>query len=724
MMKIWTILLIALLSFTKLIACGGGGYFNAFVKDNNYDFLDASLINMEEKNPLYKLAEYRIYSYNKRVEYFNVKSHEYNVNEWQNYFENKLTIKEVDSLFYSEINSLEQSYDIYKNKIKKVGFKKYFNYIVDQQKNVQGYDKVKISSKLLIKRGLKALRVEEDKFLKLRYLFIVMRLNHYSENYVETLAIYKKYYNEVKEVDSIVFEWIDALRAGALQHLGKDVESNLLYGEILKHNKTNPHLGYYDFKIENDNQWKNLLAQSKTVDDKALFYFLRALKWEGVPLVEHRKLAKIAPDSIWFERLSYMILQEFQAKYLDKESVDKNDKYERTNYQSYLEKKAYFLETLSQLKQPKFFSLYAKVYINVKEQEHLNELDKKFKELNALATPKQKIIVDMLKYVNGVRAITSTKKGENKALFSHLTTLLKEAPAEKREDIFAYTAHFMAKLYPENSAEQRFSKHCSVLKTNGYSSVAGHMDVILADDFERYVEKRDRSIYEKRVFKVIMGSLAKNDVAKFLTILYTKDGNFKKANHYLKQIPKLNRETEFNPFNVSLSGNNRKVKGKGYGQRKFVETMLKIEQAIAKEPTSAMDHYLYANGLYNSSWFGNFAMAGSVDRSVTSFSKAEAEHILKNFIKIEKEYRLAEKYAKKPEFKAKIAYQLLKIEYNRFLIEHEAEDYGVYVSYFDTKELTKSQKFTEAITKYKEQYSNTKYGKEIIKKCATFRHFK
>ena len=722
-MKIWTTLLIALLSFTKLTACGGGGYFNSFVKDNSYDFLDPSLINLEEENPLYNLASSGAYGYGERVAYFKKKSHELNLKEWQKYFKNRLTIKELDELFYGDKEILTRLQK-YKTKLDNKSFEKYFNYIADQQKNAQGYDEVKTSSNVLIKRGLEALEAEDDKFLKLRYLFLVMRLNHYSEHYKETLALYKKYYDEVKDVDSIVFEWIDALRAGALQHLGKDVASNLLYGEILKNNKTNPYLGYYDFKIENDQQWSNLLAQTKTVDDKALFYFLRALKWEGVPLMEHRELAKLAPNSVWFERLTYMILQDFQAKYIDEDSIDKNNKYERTNYQSYLEKKAYFLETLSQLKKPKFFSLYAKVYMNVKEQEHLNELDKKFKELNALATPKQKIVVDMLKYVNGVRAITSTKKGANKALFLHLTKLLKEAPPEKRDDIFAYTAYFMAKLYPKNSPEKLFSKHCSVMPSTGYSYVGMYMDAIKADDFEHYVEKRDRSIYEQKVFRIVMKSLAKNDVAKFLTILYTKDGNFEKANHYMKQVPKLNIKTKFNPFNVSLSGNNRKVKGKGYGQRKFVETMLKIEQTLKKNPTSAIDHYLYANGLYNSSWFGNFPMAGSIDRSVTSFSNAEAEHILKNFDKIEKEYRLAEKYAKNPEFKAKIAYQLLKIEYNRALIKNEADEYGIYVAYFDTKELKKSPKFTEAIYNYKEQYSKTKYGKEIIKKCATFRYFK
>jgi len=723
-MKIWNILLIGALSLTKLTACADGGWFSAFVKENNYDFLDASLINLDEENPLYKLSASGVYSYDERVRYFKKKAHKLNVQEWQRYFDNRLTFQELDTLFYKNDEKKLDIYNKYKNKIDNKSFEKYFKYLLDQEENAQSSENVKISSKALIIRGLKALKAEKDKFLKLRYLFLVMRLSHYTQQYEETLALYKKYYDELKDLDSIVFEWIDALRAGALQHLGKDVASNLLYGEILKNNKTNPYLGYYDFKIENDTQWKNLLSQTKSANDKALFYFLRALKWEGVPIKEHRELSKIAPNSVWFERLSYMILQDFQAQYLDKESIDEDDKYERTNYQSYLEKRAYFLETLSRLKKPKFFSLYAELFMNVKEQEHLNQFNKKFKKLKALASPKQKIIVDMLQYINGVRAISKTKKGENRKLFLHLARLLKEAPPEKRDDIFAYTAYFMEKLYPKNSPEERFSKHCSILPSYEYSYVAQYMDAIKAEDFERYVEKKERSIYEEKVFKVVMKSLQKNDVAKFLTLLYTKDGNFEKASFYMKQVPKLNETTKFNPFNVSLSGNNRKVKGKGYAQRKFVKTMLKIEQAIQKDPTSAMDHYLYANGLYNSSWFGNFPMVGSIDRSVTSFSVAESQHILKNFEKIEKEYRLAEKYAKSRELKAKIAYQLLKVEFNRVLIKSESSKYGVYIGFFDTKSLKKSKKFTKAIYHYKNEYSNTNYGKEIIKKCATFKYFR
>jgi len=46
----------------------------------------------------------------------------------------------------------------------------------------------------------------------------------------------------------------------------------------------------------------------------------------------------------------------------------------------------------------------------------------------------------------------------------------------------------------------------------------------------------------------------------------------------------------------------------------------------------------------------------------------EAMHIMHNFIAIEKEYELVFKYAKDDEFKAKIAYQILKIKYNKEIL--------------------------------------------------------
>jgi len=725
MKRLKNIVLILLLSLIRLSACADMGWESNFIKDYDYDFLDPVLIGQTEENPLYNLASSSTFAYWDRVQYFKTKEHQLNVQEWRDYFHNAVTTKELEKLLYDEKKSPMSIYPSLASKLNNPSFKRYLQFVEKQSKFANSIEEDKENPVTISKQGEKLLRAEKDKFLKLRYLFLTMRIYHYSGKYKKALNLYNEFYPELKQVDSIVFEWIDALRAGALQHLGKNVESNLLYGEILKNNKTNAYLGYYDFKIENDKQWNNLLAKAKTADDKALFYFLRALKWEGVPLIEHRQIAKIAPKSIWFERLSYLIMQKFQSTNIETQT---HTKYDKANYKSYLEKKKYFLKTISTLKEPSFFSLYAKAYLEIRHQENLSTLTQELKHLNSIANKKQKVFVEMLSYINNIRAIRMTNREKNKPLFKKMIELFKKAPAKKRKIIFAYTAHYMEKLYPKNSPEALFSHLSSLIQKDYYEwwGVSSVIDIITAEQFENYIENKNRSIYEEELFKQTMRTLKKNDVAKFLTILNTKDGNIEKANYYLKQVPNLNRKTKFNPFNVSLSGNNRKIKGKkGYTQREFLKTMLKIRHTLDKNNSSAIDHFLFATGLYNSSWFGNFSMLGSVSRSTSSFSKGEAKHILQNLELIEKEYKLALKYAKKKEFKAKIAYQLLKVDYNRAIINNQHNKYDrIYVGASVTKLLKESPSFTKAIKSYKTDYESTKFGHKIIKQCASFRYFR
>ena len=699
------LLTITVLTLTGLTACGMGSLESHFSKENQYNFLDASLVGLQEANPLYSLTSYgKIYSYEDRVEYYKEIKRQENVKEWHGYLKGTLSIKEIDDLLYSDKGSLMERYKKYKKKINNYPFERYLD-------SIGGDNPILMT-------------VEQDPFLKLRYLFLNMREAHYGKQYKETLKIYDKHQASVAGVKSIVHEWIDALRAGAMQHLGQDVKSNWLYAKVLE-NKTNAYLGYYDFKIENDAQWNALLAKASTADEKAKLYFLRALKWEGSPLLEHETIANIAPNSIWFERLTYMIMQEFQEDFYSYETTSNpNNKYVKEARKIYLLKEKRFLETLKTLKHPSFFSLYSETYLSFLKEGKLDA--NKLSKLNKVAKKQEKIFVTILQYLEQtVKVNSNTQKG----LYASLDKLSKKVSPELSESLFNYTALHNSKVYPAMSAKRVYSKIFA--DKSLYSQYHISRDAILADSFEAYVEAKNRNSFEQKLFKKSMKTLPKNGVAETLATLYIKDGNFKKAQKYLDQVPKLNRTTEFNPFNVSLSGNNRKKKGKGYDQRKFVKTMLKLEESIKKNPTSAMDYFLHATGRYNSSWFGNFTESASIWRTLNGFDDEEAKHILHNYEAIEEEYELALKYAKKEEFKAKIAYQILKIKLNREIlvpsnaswsVEFGSESWGDHKSL--RQQVAESVVLDDAYGNYVNIYKNTKYGKEIIGACATFGYFK
>lgn len=697
------LLITMLFSLSTLLACGPGSYFSYFSKDNYYNFLDASLVGVEEGNPLYSLTSFgKVRTYDIRKEYFNDIKRQLNIQEWHHYLEKKLTQKELEELLYGDNGTLMERYKMVSKKVNNPAFKAYLAFIGKANDEV--------------------IEQEKDSFLKLRYLFLNMRKAHYGGNYPKTLALYAEHYDAVKEVQSIVHEWIDALRAGAMQHMGKKIESNLLYAKVLE-NKTNAYLGYYDFKVENDKEWALLLSQAKDKDEKAKLYFLRALKWEGSPLHEHAAIAKIAPNSKWFERLSYMLMQDFQeATYQYQTADNKEDKYLQAEQKINVLKMERFLKTLKSLEKPSFFSLYSTVYLTFLQSGKLNE--KEMRQLTHLAKAQEKSFIKILHYLEKTVNVTKDNKED---LFKSLEKLSNEVSPELAESLFSYTALQVAPLYEDMSAKRIYAKIFA--DTSYFSQYHISRDAISSDNFEAYVEEKNRNYFEEKLFRKSMKALPKNGVAETLAILSIKDGDFKKAQKYLDQVPQLNRSTKFNPFNVSLSGNNRKVKGKGYDQRKLVKTMLSIEESLKRNPNSAMDYFLLATGRYNTSWYGNFATAGSIWHSTAGYEKEEAKHILKNAQEIEKLYEQALKHAQKDEFKAKIAYQLLKVKLNQEVLIPNLG--SPWIAFGDEgwndkslkSEIRNSKVLQEAYGRYKTEYQNTQYGQEVIQKCVTFSYF-
>lgn len=504
---------------SQLIACvSDDSYTYPYLKEQSYDFLYPDLINQAEENPLYKLSGSG-YVHSQREEYFQQVKRDLNIKEWQHYLNNRLSYQELENLLYGDEPFLENYQKNYASKVKNDAFDRYLAFVNQQLENVSGYSDQTISQTLL-DESIEKLKAEADTFLRLRYLFLSMRLHHYSGAYEKTLALYETYAPSVEGVDSVVFEWIEALRAGALQHLGKTIASDLLYADILKNNKTNPQLGYYDFHIKDDAEWKALLAQAPNDEEKALFHFMRALKWGNSSLHEHRDIAKLAPNSIWFKRLSYMIMQElqYQAQSLRThlKSQEKDQQFE-IDLKSYEQKKAFFFETIREIDDPGFFHRYAKVYLEVMDGKALTA--EQTQKLRKRADAKQQNYVDILVYLDQLHQLKTVDPNAQTPLFDSLQTLLPKLTDAQKEATLRYTASHMRYLYPETSVERILNALYDNRSWDRWF-LFQDLNAIAAADFEKYVESKQRSFYETLLFKKSMKLLYKDDIAKILATLY------------------------------------------------------------------------------------------------------------------------------------------------------------------------------------------------------------
>lgn len=722
------IALLITLSYSKIIACTGG-WQEMYVKDEYYNFLQASMVHLDSDNPLYQLSG-SYSAHNERFDYFRQKKQEANIKAWHTYFKDELSKKEIKSIFYA-LNSIEKSHKRYKKKNTYPAFTRYLAFLNRQnsyaQNNAQENKQIYVE---LINDGLKLLKEEQDPFLKERYLYLMMRLFHHQGNYQKTLNLYREYFNSVN-ANAVVHEWIDALLAGSYQHLNLNLKANQLYAKIFKENKTNAHLGYYDFKIHSDLEWETLLSEAKDNDTKALYHFLRAMQWRNEPLFELEAIAKLAPTSVWFERLNFMIMQDFQKqRYELMSQANTKDKSFKNALQSYNLQKNHFINILNNIKKPSFFTLYAKLYLETLDYKTLQTSD--IVKLYALANTEERVYVQLLSYMHGLHQLNSSALIDQKILYKQLKLLLPQLPKEKQKSILRYTALQLATLYPKNSLETHFNELFAKYKTVNRHQILQTVNFKKADHFKEYIEKKNRSFLEEEIFNTNMKSLHRNDIAKILATLYMQNNNFDRARFYLRQTPRNNVYTPYNPFNVTISGNNRMLSRKSYTQRDFTETMLRLETALKKNPKSANDHFLYANGLYNKSWFGNFPMSSVLYRHTTIYKDSPIPKTT-NLREAEDEYLLAFYYAKESNFKAKIAYQLLKIEFNKALINtsnYPKNSWSMPIlggwnnGTKNVMQLLKSSKdFTEAIKDYRAEHGHTPYGKKVIEACITFRYF-
>ena len=730
MKLIFTSILFVSIYITNLFSCAGT-WSEMYIKDEYYNFTDPDMVNLPRDNPLYKLSG-SYTAHDARYKYFKKQKKEANIKAWKNYFSNTLSSVDIENMFYKK-NSIEKSAKYYKNSLIYPNFSKYINFLNLQNQLAQNnghkdYDKV-------IKKGLEHFKKETKPFLKERYLYLLMRLYHHNKQYNELLNLHADN-TLIINPQGIVKEWITALRAGAYYHLKQSVKANQIYAKIFETHTTNAHYGYYDFKVNSDEEWQSLLSSTADNETKALYHFLRAMKWENEPLHELKNIASLAPDSVWFERLSYMIMQELQNKrYNIMVHSGKKDDYFKTEIKSYKQQKEHFITVLKTVKKQTFFTLYSQLFLNVLEYNSLKRTD--VVTLHTLANNKQKPYVKLLHYIYGLHQLSSSSDEEQYALYHQLKPLLPKFSEKKQASILRYTALQLATVDEAHPIESTINKlfaqngnyRRTILEALTYSS---------ASKFKTYVEKKKRSFFEEKVFKKTMKILHKGDISNILGTLYLQENNFKEAQFYLRQVPQQNLFTPYNPFNVGISCSNRNKSKKTYSQKKFVETMLRIESALEKNPKSARDHFLYANALYNKSWFGNFPMSSVLHRS-PYLKKGERLPKTTNLNKAQKEYELALEYAndkdkkKNENFKAKISYQLLKIKFNIAISNTYRYDKETWKNpRFGTsnqgtrkiiKLLKESRDFTEAIRDFKADYQHTDYAKEVIEKCITFKYF-
>lgn len=741
-MKILKAFVVFLISFPTLVfACGSFDYGTYYI-ERGYNILHEGLVGSDFRRvtnsqliPFYHDKENTQLEITKKI----------NIEEWASYLNKSKA--DAEKIIYTGENTdgLDTEMLQYLAFIRQVEpLVDYYNsWERDKQKDIlQKYNSG-------IELAELSMQQTQSDFLKLRYFFGAMRLAHYSKQYDKEQILYEKYSGQLSAVKSEVQYWITALKAGMDQHQGKKAQSAYQFAKLFKESKTKRYTAYVGFSIKSDAEWKELIALCKDDDEKALMNFIRALKPKANSLQELKQIYELAPNSVWLDALLARELEYVQFAKQIKEnrpgswysySLDMNKRMLIADVDQYdvvtqklagqkVTRRSQYIDNLSQIVQQIktegkhtdiFLAEFADVYLKLLSQKPVSLEDVGKLQIKYVDDPRVDYLesLKLFVYLEHIPVINPQVESEISIYLERIKK--QEEGGLSFDDILAYT---YIKLEPLYEQEKTAFKHY----ISKYRGVFNPDNILVFEirELKKLQEKADKNLLEKQMLASVQHFLdeSKNygnatSLDRIMVKKYLSAGLFSKADALLASLPSK-IETEYNPFNNVLSGNNR-AKSKPLDTHTFVKKLVSISEEIAQNPENASSHYLLANAFYNMSWFGNSPMLARFYRATTDWSHGDT-----NFDRAKEHYELAYQTAQDDEIKVKALYALEKISLNEKSMEAKRANSNFELSDYTGKLLKtgidqlKSQQFGEYFKKI-EQYKNTAYYNDVIKQCAVY----
>lgn len=654
--------------------------------------------------------------YDSILDKYNEKNKEANLLEWQkvlkNDYKEEFSTKEIEEILYENKNL---------NSVNSKEIKEYFSFTKEQEPCVNfdnyGYIEKPKNCKTYINKALEKLENINNSFLKERYFFLALRLAHYEKE--NPLEIYTKYNKEFKNSDSLANSWIKAIYAGALIKDGKKAEGVYEFLTLFDES-INYHLALYNFfHIRNEKDFNKLLELSKNSDEKEKAYVLRALDSSSSSIEEIENIAKLNKDSKWIDFLLYRELLKSLSNlndfYYYEDEWYGNEKF-NSRYLQFLEdfkdlnRNDNYLINLSLL----YFGIYAMNFEIANEAlENLEKTNKNSHEVD---------IASYFLFLNQIDIINIDKENE---IMERLNTLLDEN--HNSDSLINYTFKIVEKLYKKQNQEfdEFLVKNIISFSPSGLRLE----DIALLNNFvNSNQESQFKKYLQNRYKKELENNIDKLNYVKLVNLI--NNLNFQEALDL--NIVELNKKLEFNPFNALIRGNNRSGIKEQYTIKEFLKKAILIEKNAKKDLNNYMDNFLYANILYNLSYFGNSDRITTIYRSSYSIHTPKLQEE-KLYLAL-KYYQIALNSAKNKEQKAKISYQITKTKLALFDLTSKTAPQNIswwnkekrtwnYGSRDDFYEIFLIDSGARDFNKLRDDFSDTKYYNELLKECGDFRTY-
>lgn len=174
----------------------------------------------------------------------------------------------------------------------------------------------RVAMERLINDGLDMFKSTESHYIRLRYAYQLLRLAHYLKEYAYVIELYDYLMPKIEANPSILYDWVESHRAGALQALGDNPRSAYIYSRVFERCPSKRESAYLSFKITTDAEWQAATNLCANDHERAMLHVMRAQNRRAVVLEEMEEIYAFEPANTALEPLVMRELLELERDLL------------------------------------------------------------------------------------------------------------------------------------------------------------------------------------------------------------------------------------------------------------------------------------------------------------------------------------------------------------------------------------------------------------------------
>jgi hypothetical protein len=667
-----------------------------------------------------------------------------NVEEWETYFDKKITkvqleywlyksdLKQIDDQIFNIRdgkalpNTFNKNHNLnsLSSKEKTIPFLFYLGFALRNEKfstkqihsweeEKVKYPEVNITSQII--GGIGLLNSEKNNFIKERYLFQLIRLYFYNNQFDEAIQIYEKNKSEFKTKNSIEQRILGYI-AASYKKKGDYSQANLLYSRIFEKSPTLKKSAFLSFHIQNDKEWKKTISLAKTDSEKLALWYIYGVRFNGLQAL--KEIYSIQKDS---EYLDSLLTREINKKEYDFIEWRENKKEDNKTFITELKELIQFTNKVAEERPTSFIWNISAAYLNFasknfpKAESYLVKSEKE--------SSKKKIYTAQYHLTHLFGKIISKQKIDNsldQEILPDLEFIFSKNAESIKDFRYEYARVWVRSILAHKLAKQNEIEKSEMIKPktteNHFSKIESTQKMI------SYLNSGKFSKLENFFLK--RSSISPIEYIRHLGSQYLYKDDLDSALKTFKQIPKENlKMIQTDPFKIKnkdcLSCDI--LKKPIYNEISLVEKMIEIKKQISQNKNVPENYTLLGNVFYNLSYFGtskfytnqvhSFGVYSWLDTYSISYYKPNKKiHTELDINPAIRYYQLAIETTTDKEIKARNTFYSAKCELNEWYLNKPENSEQHY-------------KIGSYLKSLKENYKDTNYYKEILGECGYFSKF-